>query len=83
MPPCLIAAKRCASITRSAGSCLAIAYEKARLRLGVHVATGRPMLVELPLDVQSENMHEVLGIRDDAERLMGSAVLQLAHDELE
>jgi hypothetical protein len=37
---------------------------------------------DLALDVEPENVHEILGIRDYAERLMSSPVLELAHDKL-
>ena len=77
---------------RSAGTSRDDREQKPLARFGEHrhraadvgVALRRrgAARLELALDVEPQDVHEILSVGDDAERLMRSAVFQLAHDEL-
>src|SRR3569623_2422014 len=81
---------------RSTGSCSAISLRKRsrpsatiffmrlpRLRRRRGFAPlDRATRIEVALDVELEDVHEVLRVGDDTERLMRAAVLQLADHEL-
>src|SRR5437764_1294680 len=67
-----------APASRSCRSCHSVA-SGARAHAGELLGLAA---IELALGVEPQDVHEVLRVRDDAERLVRAAVLELAHDEL-